>query len=123
MHDFLLQVSLNTGVCSKHFRSDDYFAETTFRGTQRQRLRLKPGAIPTVFTDYPKFAQPKPIEQRSTMLSVSDARRCAENQRMKGKIEEFLDGDKITSLQDLHQKLLKEKLPTGFRYGHLRQYQ
>lgn len=47
-----------TEVCSRHFKADDF--------VEGKRRRLKKGAIPSVFEDYPSHLQPKRSIERST---------------------------------------------------------
>lgn len=50
--------SCYTKVCSRHFKDDDFI--------QGKRRRLRKGAVPSVFEDFPLHLQPKPKNERST---------------------------------------------------------
>ncbi|KAL1483883.1 hypothetical protein MTO96_050165 [Rhipicephalus appendiculatus] len=59
------KLTLTCVVCEKHF--EDIYVERTFKVTvngvvteiARERPRLKPDAVPTVFDDYPSHLLPK----------------------------------------------------------------
>lgn len=59
--------SCYTKVCSRHFRVEDFL--------EGKRRRLKKGAVPSVFEDYPKHLQPKGSAERST--ASIEKRACA----------------------------------------------
>lgn len=58
--------SCYTKVCSRHFRADDFL--------EGKRRRLKKGAVPTVFEDYPQHLQPRVTSERSTASIAKRAR-------------------------------------------------
>lgn len=102
-------------MCVKHFLESDFLSGTTKRGSERRNRILKKSAIPTLFHDYPRLAQPRPVEKRSTTLASRQARQDSDNKRLRDEVENFMSEDEVSSLGDLYQKLLQEKLPTGYR--------
>ena len=55
-------ISKNSRVCSRHFLKSDYLDRAP-----DQVKKLKPGAVPTVFEDYPKHVQPVATRGRSSL--------------------------------------------------------
>lgn len=107
----------NFGVCELHFKPHNLALDLVHRTkTERQRLRLKPDAIPTVFNNYPETARPNVAKERQASLATPSARRAHEAQLLKDQTEELFKEDSITDLDDLFNKLSSEVLPSGFRY-------
>ena len=50
-----------------------------------------------------------------TNSATSSARRANEKRRLDQNIENFITADAVSNLQELHEKLLKEILPSGFK--------
>ena len=55
-------ISENSRVCSRHFLKSDYLNRAPDQGK-----KLKPGAVPTVFEDYPKHVQPVATRGHSSL--------------------------------------------------------
>ena len=113
----MLQVNIKSGgVCIKHSLEADFFSASTKRGRERKIRVLRKSATPSLFPDYPRLAQPIPVEKRPTTLASSQARQEHQNKRIRDQIEGFLAADGITTLDDLDHKLLQEKVPRDYRF-------
>lgn len=106
----------NSGVCELHFRQCDFLYDLAPRTkTDRQRLRLKPDAVPSVFVNYPDTARPKLQKERQTNRVTASARRSYDEEALQSQIDEFFEEDKVEDLDGLFNKLSCETLPSGFR--------
>lgn len=106
----------NSGICELHFCQCDFLVSLAPRNkTERQRLRLKPNAIPSVFVNYPDTVRPKLPEERQTNRATASARRSYEEEALESQIEAFMKEDQIEDLDDLFSKLSMEILPSGHR--------
>ena len=74
----------NGGVCEKHFLNSD-FLDDPFKRTGQTRVnrRLKKGAVPSIFDNYPTYAKlNKPMKERSCLLYTSPSPRDLSTSRM-----------------------------------------
>ena len=53
---------------------------------------------------------------RPTLLATPSARRHRQEKEAENQLEAFIAGETITDIDDLYKKLIKQQLPTGFRY-------
>ena len=107
----------HTGICEKHFLQEDIVSNEAPRlDGKTSRSRLKPNAVPSVFEDSEVAGTGPALPPRTTKLATSDARRSRETQRIESLLEEFQASDSVDSMNELHDKLLNERLPSGFRY-------
>ena len=61
-----------------------------------------------------------PAPKRVTNSATSSARRANEERRLDQNIESFITADAVSNLQELHEKLRKEILPSGFKLVMMR---
>lgn len=102
------------GVCELHFKPDAFntFLNTS-HGKQRSRTTLKANAVPTVFKNYPKYLQPVEVKPR-TEKTLFLSRQEEEHTKMHNLGKCFLEKDQVKLLDELWEKIRKEKLPEGF---------
>ena len=96
----------HSGVCELHFLPNDFSDKSKLK----QRLRLKREAVPTVLGHE---AQKRRLRQ--TSLAATTARRRQSLLPLEDKAESFLLADKIAGLAELEERLLSERIPSGFR--------
>ena len=111
-----------TRVCAKHFHEDNFTVISTYSKVNRrksrtvqtlQRKRLKPGAIPRIFSGLPTYLSSTGAAVRSTSSS-SSARTAKENNLIQTNSRKFLKQDDIENREMLKKKLKNEILPEGF---------
>ena len=95
-----------SGVCELHFRPEDFSDGAGLK----QRRRLKRGAVPSVFGRETQGRHP-----RSTSLATPTARRSHDQQTLESQAEAFFLADRIAGLDELKERLLSERIPSGFR--------
>ena len=106
----------NGGVYEKHFLDSDFVIDPVKKtGEIRVNKRLKEGAVPSVFINYPLYVKPKPIKQRPTQMASSQARLDSASLHLEATVVRFLEEEKIVDLDDLHMKLFQAQLPKGYR--------
>ena len=78
-----------SAVCELHFRQQDFEDDPSLRtGMQRQRRRLKSGAVPPIFRINVECAMP-PVHERPAKLATASARSSHQEQVMKDQIDAF----------------------------------
>lgn len=111
-------------VCANHFYENDFQTTTTncrkvkkSTGAEGKgklaRIRLKPTAVPSVFSGLPQYLTTKPFIERNTSSSTS-ARQNRENSRLEELNNEFLSGDVIDNFEHLRLNLNKLTVPSGY---------
>lgn len=106
----------HNGVCERHFKPEDFKTDPV-KKTKKERIRksLKPGVVPSIFSDYPAFAQPRIDLPRMTSRATPSARREAQAQAAEQQEEVFFESQKIKDLEELLEKISKERLPSGYK--------
>ena len=100
------------GICQKHFQPDDISNAAARIDDKSSRARLKPKAVPSIFEELVDTDAGTP---RTTKLATSGARRTQEAQQLEKLVGEFNAQDSVANINDLHDKILNEKMPSGFR--------
>ena len=95
-----------SGVCELHFLPNDFSDKPKLK----QRLRLKREAVPTVLGH-----EAQKRRMRQTFLATPTARRRQNQLSLEDKAESFLLADRIAGLEELEERLLSERIPSGFR--------
>ncbi len=115
-------------VCSLHFEAADFEENRTDKHKWRRkklsdaagsskicRRRLKPDAVPRKFDGLPSYKTKRtPEKRKSAPRASSSARRQLDLSRHDETVQEFLETDRINSLNDLKEGLEKETVPDGF---------
>ena len=84
-----------SAVCELHFRKEDFEDDRSFRtGMQRQRRRLKSGAVLSVLTSV-DYAMP-PVHERPAKLAMASARHSHPKQVMMDQTDAFYTNDNIS---------------------------
>ena len=82
-------------MCELHFRKEDFEDDRSFRtGMQRQRRRLKSGAVLSVLTSV-DYAMP-PVHERPAKLAMASARHSHQKQVMKDQTDAFFTNDNVS---------------------------
>ena len=98
------------GVCSKHFRDDDFIACSKDTNTHRKRSSpslkkryFKADAIPSIFPEVSGHF-PTPVPARRSGKATSESRLNADIIAMENLNEHFFDNDKIINFSDLQSR-------------------
>ena len=121
------EITKNSRVCKKHF-DDRWIVEdsTDKRSYIRekkdglQRSRLKDNAIPTIIQGVPSYLSTTLTPERSGRATAS-SRRAAETTLNEQQIEQFVNEDKLTDLNDLLSLLRSTKYTIPQQY-HILSY-
>ena len=118
--------SQHSTICSLHFKPSDYLADhEDTNATRRKRTssgtfvrrRLKPDAVPSVFTDVPAYLLKTSGTPRSTEKATPSSRRQREETQLRELENALRAGDDVSSatLSELLQKLQCETaVPEGY---------
>ena len=91
------------------------------KGSTLRNKILKKDAVPSVFPSYPSSYTYN--ENRRSDSSHSDIRRSQQIMQIEEMNESFLKNDQVTSVQQIHNKLLNtdcRSVPTGFQYSFVK---
>ena len=111
-------------VCAKHF-SDDNIQYVSVDSRINAKLsddnpkilkhkRLKPTAVPSIFSDLPNYLSKPSPAPRSTNASTASSRRLKENSKILRQNEEFLKEDHLDCFPSFVSKLSNTVLPNGY---------
>ena len=97
----------NSTHCSRYFKPEDfieYSVDQQLRHKRRvdqtlTRKQLKPGAVPSVFENFPDYYRCKDVTSRSD-LDLASSRHDKNASLLDQKNEKFLQADRLTSFDE-----------------------
>ena len=96
-------------LCSRHFEPEDFIEYSVDQQLRRKRRRvdllltrkrLKPGAVPSVFENFPDYYKCKDVTSRSG-LALESSRHDKAVSLLNQQNEQFLQADRLTSFDGL----------------------
>lgn len=97
----------NSAICIKHFKDEDVINHHKVDGkTLDESLiqrRLKPSAVPSIFTHFSKHYLPKTVQKRTDPVDRASKVIIAHEQN----IEDFLQKDRIKDFKEFSSECLK----------------